>query len=62
MASRRAFNTVIGFLLIAGAVTFVLLLSGVDLGLLSNRPYAVRAERDSSHSSGVISTSRAFEP
>jgi len=62
MASRGTFNTVIGFLLIAGAVTFVLLLSGVDLGLLSNTPYTVRTERDSSHSSGVISTSRAFEP
>ncbi len=38
MTSRAAFNAAIGLLLLAGAVAFVLLLSGVDLGLLAGPP------------------------
>ena len=34
--TRKTFNTVIGLLLLAGAVAFVLLLAGVDLGLHAN--------------------------
>lgn len=35
MASRRAFNAAIGLVLLAGGVIFVLLLAGVDLGLIA---------------------------
>ena len=33
MASRKRFNAVVELVLLAGAVAFVLLLAGVDLGL-----------------------------
>jgi hypothetical protein len=35
VASRKRFETVIGLVLLAAAVVFVLLLAGVDLGLIA---------------------------
>ena len=33
--SRRTFNTIVELVLLAGAIVFVLLLAGVDLGLIA---------------------------
>jgi hypothetical protein len=38
MARRRPYEKVIGIVLVAGAILFVLLLAGVGSGLLTNSP------------------------